>query len=464
MKKGDILLNIEAIDIASNGKAIAKHEGQVIFVNGLVPGDVANVQIFKKRRKYAEGNYTSIQSYSSDRVEAKCVHFGICGGCKWQHLNYDKQLKYKQDQVAENLKKLSGVQLPEINPIIPSERLYEYRNKLEFTFSNKSWLTEEEIKSGIDFNDRNALGFHIPGRFDKVLDINECHLQAVISNDVRNFIRTYSHEHLLTYFDLREQVGLLRNLIIRTTTTGELMIILSITEWNDEIEKLMKALMVRFKEITSLNYVVNQKKNDTINDLEVICYEGKSYIEEKMRDLTFKIGPKSFYQTNGPQAEILYKITSEMACFTGNEIVYDLYTGTGTIANYIAGKAKKVIGVEYVEEAIKDAEENSKINKIQNTSFYAGDMKDIITDSFFKENGSPDVIITDPPRSGMHPDVVEKLKNSGAKIIIYVSCNPATQARDLQVLDEKYKVVNVQPVDMFPHTAHVENVLKLALR
>ena len=464
MKKGEILTNLEILDIASNGKAIGKVDGQVVFVSGLVPGDVADVQVTKKRRKYAEARTLELRVKSDIRTEPKCSHFGICGGCKWQHMTYERQLAYKSNHVAENLKKISHVHLPEMNKIIPSDKQYHYRNKLEYTFSNKRWLTEEEVATGSEFAQRNALGFHIPGLFDKVVDLNECFLQEKISDDIRSFIRDESEKMNIPYFDLREQRGILRNLIVRTTSTGEVMVILAITKRTNETTELLNKIKDKFPEITSLQYVVNRKKNDTIFDLEVTLFSGQEFITEIMHGLDFKIGPKSFYQTNSEQVEKLYSVALEMSDLTGNEVVYDLYTGTGTIANFVASRSKKVIGVEYVPDAVEDAKENSRLNGISNTHFVSGDMKDILGAEFFSKHGAPDLIITDPPRAGMHLDVVKCINESGAKKVVYVSCNSASQARDLEILDEKYKVVEIQPVDMFPQTAHVENVVKLELK
>ncbi|MEQ8323858.1 MAG: 23S rRNA (uracil(1939)-C(5))-methyltransferase RlmD [Vicingaceae bacterium] len=464
MKKGDLITDLEIIDIASNGKAVGKLEGQVVFINGLIPGDVADVQVFKKRRKYAEGRSVELKKESEDRTSPRCVHFGTCGGCKWQNMNYTAQLRYKESHVRENLKKISGVELPEMNPILPSEEQYDYRNKLEYTFSNKRWLTQEEIDSGQEFDARHALGFHVPGMFDKVVDLSECHLQGKISNEVRDFIRRKSLELDIPFFDLREQNGALRNLIVRTTTTGEVMVILSVFEMTDDVKSLLEAIRKEFPDLTSLQYAVNAKKNDTLFDQDIIPHSGQTFITEKMKGLSYRIGPKTFYQTNSRQAEKLYEVAMHMADLKGDELVYDLYTGTGTIANYLAKKSKKVVGVEYVPEAVADAKVNSELNGIENTEFFAGDMKDILTDDFFEMHGRPEVIVTDPPRAGMHPDVVERIAASGAGKVVYVSCNSASQARDLEVLNKTYKVVEIQPVDMFPQTAHVENVVKMIKR
>lgn len=464
MKKGEIIKNLAIVDIASNGKALGRHEGQVVFVDMLVPGDVADIQIYKKRSKYAEGRSVQLVQPSPKRVEPRCIHFGVCGGCKWQHMEYKEQLIHKQKHVAENLRKLSGIILPEIQTIIPSENQFYYRNKMEYTFSNSRWLTETEIKSEEDFSNRSALGFHVPGRFDKIVDIKECHLQDSISDEIRNFVNSYSTENDLSFFDLREQKGLLRNLIIRNTVKGEVMLVLAVTAFNENVKRLLENIKDKFPSITSLNYVVNDKKNDTIFDLEVVCFSGKVHITEEMKNLKYRIGPKSFYQTNSLQAEKLYELTKKFAEINKTDLVYDLYTGTGTIANYLASDAKKVIGIEYVKAAVEDARENAILNNINNTEFFAGDMQALLTPDFFSKHGIPNIIITDPPRAGMHPDVVVNIKNSGAKRIVYVSCNPASQARDLEILDEAYEVKILQPVDMFPHTAHVENIAVLHKR
>ncbi len=459
-----VVENVEITDIAAEGKAIAKLDNLVVFVPYVVPGDVVDLQIFRKKNKYAEGRPIRFEKYSPIRQDAFCEHFTFCGGCKWQILPYQEQLKYKQKQVEDNLTRIGKVELPAINPILGSEKTEFYRNKLEFTFSNRKWLTPEQLSAGESFDamNMNALGFHIPGMFDKVLDINKCWLQSDVSNRVRNFVRDFCLTHDYTFFDLKNQHGLMRNLIVRTTSTGELMLIVVFYEEDEEKRaNLLSAIEKQFPEITSLLYIVNQKANDTILDQEVCVWSGSDCIYEEMEGLKFKIGPKSFYQTNSDQAYELYKIARSFAGLTGNELVYDLYTGTGTIANFVAHQAQKVIGIEYVEDAIIDARFNSENNEIKNTLFYAGDMKDILTDEFITEHGRPDVIITDPPRAGMHQDVVDVILNAEPQKIVYVSCNPATQARDLNLLDAKYKVTAVQPVDMFPHTHHVENVVLL---
>lgn len=464
-KELPLIENVEIVDIAAEGKAIAKVNDLVVFVPYAIPGDVIDMQISRKKNKYAEGKVLRFVSYSPNRTEAQCEHFGVCGGCKWQILPYNDQLQYKQKQVADNLTRIGKVELPEITPILGSEKTEFYRNKLEFTFSNKKWLTYEQISSGVSFDNMNALGFHIPGCFDKVLDINKCWLQDDISNQIRNFVRQYSNDKGYSFFNLRDQGGLLRNMIIRTSTTGELMVIIAFYEDNyEQYSDILNAVANQFPQITALMYVINQKANDTIADQDIKVWKGNDHIYEEMEGLKFKIGPKSFYQTNSEQAYNLYKITREFAGLTGNELVYDLYTGTGTIANFVARQAKQVVGIEYVEDAIEDAKVNSANNGIDNTLFYAGDMKDILTQEFINQHGRPDVIITDPPRAGMHNDVIDAILFAAPQRIVYVSCNPATQARDLSLMDEHYKVMRVQPVDMFPHTHHLENVVLLEKR
>ncbi len=463
-----VLENVTVTDASSDGQSVARLEEYVVFIKGAVPGDVVDVQITRKKSKYREAKVINVRTPSNKRVLPVCEHFGTCGGCKWQNMSYEWQLFYKQKQVSDALTRLAKIELPEIQKIIPSQKTYHYRNKLEYTFSNKKWLTQETLDDKtISFDDisRNALGFHIPGMFDKVLDINTCHLQEEPSNSIRLEIKKYALENSLTFFDIREQLGLLRNIIIRSTSTGEWMLIVSFF-YNDKIniEKLLNHISAEFPQITSLQYVINSKKNDTISDLEIQVFKGNDSIYEKMEGLKFKIGPKSFYQTNSDQAYELYKVTRDFAAIKSNEVVYDLYTGTGTIANFVAHQAKKVVGVEYIPTAIEDAKINSNINNITNTVFYAGDMKDVLNDAFINENGKPDVIITDPPRAGMHDDVTKKMLEIAPARIVYVSCNPATQARDLQLLDAKYKVTKVQPVDMFPQTHHVENVVLLELK
>lgn len=457
--------NVLITDVAAEGNAIAKIDDIVLFVEGVIPGDVVNVQITKKRKRYYEGRVLEIVTPSKDRLPAFCKHFGTCGGCKWQILPYEKQLFYKEKQAKDQLERIGHVSVEEFLPILGSECKEYYRNKLEFTFSNKRWITADEVKENVEITNSNALGFHVPRLFDKVVDIEHCHLQGEPSNQIRNFIREFAFSHKYTFFDIRNHAGLLRNLIIRTSTNGECMVIVVFYENNEEqIQTLLSALHDNFPQITSLLYIINQKANDTIGDQEVLTFFGKDFIIEEMENLQFKVGPKSFYQTNSNQAYELYKIAREFAQLTGNELVYDLYTGTGTIANFVAKKARQVIGIEYVPEAIEDAKINSQLNNITNTLFYAGDMKDILNDDFIKIHGKPDVIITDPPRAGMHEDVVETILRAMPKRIVYVSCNPATQARDLQLLSTAYTIKKSRAVDMFPHTQHVENVVLLEIR
>ena len=463
-----LLEKVTITDVAAEGKALAKVNDMVVFVPYVVPGDVVDLQVKRKKNKYAEAVAVKFHEFSPKRAVPFCQHYGVCGGCKWQCLTYEDQIKYKQKQVTDNLTRIGKVELPEISPILGSEKTEFYRNKLEFTFSDKRWLTEEEVKAEVQYDQMNAVGFHIPGAFDKVLAIEKCWLQDDISNQIRNTIRDYAYEHGLAFYNIRNHEGLLRNLMIRTSSTGELMVLLQVRVSQDkdldETKKLLAHVADKFPQITSLLYVVNNKCNDTINDLDVEVFKGNDHIFEEMEGLRFKVGPKSFYQTNSEQAYNLYKVAREFAGLTGDELVYDLYTGTGTIANFVSRKAKKVVGIEYVPEAIEDAKVNSAINNITNTLFYAGDMKDMLTQDFINEHGRPDVIITDPPRAGMHNDVIDVILFAEPKRIVYVSCNPATQARDLSLLDAKYKVMAVQPVDMFPHTHHVENVVLLEIR
>lgn len=465
-----ILENVTITDLAAEGKALVRIDDLVIFIPNVIPGDVVDLQIKRKRKRHAEAVAVKFHSYSKDRIEPFCKHFGVCGGCKWQILPYEKQIAFKQQQVVDNLTRIGKIELPEVSPIMGSKKVVRYRNKLEFTFSNKKWLTDADIKNDVVYDQMNGLGFHISGAFDKVLDIDECWLQDDINNRLRNTIREYAYAHELTFFDIRQQVGMLRNMIVRTSSTGELMLIVicQVLEEEDEVKQQMMDLLAfiadKFPEISSLIYVINNKKNDTIGDLPIHVFKGQDHIMEEMEGLRFKIGPKSFYQTNSEQAYELYKVTRSFAELTGEELVYDLYTGTGTIANFVARQCKKVIGIEYVPEAIEDAKVNAGINKLANTQFFAGDMKDMLTTEFINEHGRPDVIITDPPRAGMHQDVIDVLHFAAPKRIVYVSCNPATQARDLQLLDDMYRVTKVQPVDMFPHTHHVENVVQLIKR
>lgn len=464
MKKGMIIENLEITSISSEGKGVGRVEGQVVFVKETVPGDLIKAKVLGRKKKVLQAMPLEFKTYSKDRSDAFCEHFGLCGGCKWQHMNYESQLKFKEEHVSENLKKLSGLPLPETSPILGSEKTTFYRNKLEFTFSNFRWLTKEEIDSDIE-HVRSALGFHIPGRFDKILDVKKCFLQEDPSNEIRVAIKEFADENGVSFFDLKNQHGFLRNLIVRTATTGDLMVILQVFHNEGKnLDLVMNFLKEKFPAITSLMYVVNEKGNDSFSDQDVHLYHGDPFITEQMDDLKFRIGPKSFYQTNSTQAHELYKIAAKYADIKEDELVYDLYTGTGTIANFVARSAKKVVGIEYVEEAIADAKVNSELNGISNTSFFAGDMKDLLANEFINEHGKPDVIITDPPRAGMHPRVTQLLADLKADRIVYVSCNPATQARDLQILGQSYDVVKIQPVDMFPHTQHVENVVLLELK
>ena len=464
-KNKPLLHKVEVTDVAAEGKALCRVEDRVVFVNNAVPGDVVDIQVTKKRSNYYEGNAVAFHKLSPIRVEPFCAHFGVCGGCKWQNMPYEEQLKFKAREVYNNLLRIGKVQLPEPMPIMGSEKNRYYRNKLEYTFSNKRWLSPAEMESTEPITDKNGLGFHIPGMFDKVVDIKECHLQAEPSNSIRNWTRQYAQDNNLELFDLRNQQGFLRILMIRTASTGDVMVVVSFfREEKEQREAMLTAMAEQFPQITSLMYVINGKANDTITDQEVILFKGNDHIMEEMEGIRFKIGPKSFYQTNSEQAYQLYSVTRNFAALTGNETVYDLYTGTGTIANFVAKQAKKVIGIEYVPEAIEDAKVNSAINNIGNTSFFAGDMKDVLNFDFINKQGHPDVMIVDPPRAGMHADVVETILNAAPDRIVYVSCNSATQARDIQMLDIRYKVDKIQPVDMFPHTHHVENVVLLTRR
>ncbi|WP_276497579.1 23S rRNA (uracil(1939)-C(5))-methyltransferase RlmD [Pontibacter litorisediminis] len=450
--------------MVAEGKCLARHNNMVIFVGGVAPGDVVDLRITRKKKSFLEAEAIAFHELSELRVQPFCEHFGTCGGCKWQHIGYDTQLHFKQKQVKDNLERIGKVPLPEFDPILGSGKTRYYRNKLEYTFSNTSWLTKEQIQSGQEY-DRDALGFHIPGRFDKILDIKHCYLQPDPSNAIRLEVRAYAKQHDLPFFDIVKQEGYMRNLIIRTANTGEVMVIVQVYEDRpEEMQALMEHLGTTFPEITSLQYVVNSKGNETFHDLEVVCYKGLPYIHEDMEGIKFRVGPKSFYQTNADQAYELYKKTRELANLTGNELVYDLYTGAGTIANFVAKQAREVIGIEYVPSAIEDAKINSQINNITNTTFYAGDMKDILSDELIERHGRPDVVITDPPRAGMHEDVVRKLLQVHPNRIVYVSCNPATQARDVEWLSEKYEVTRVQPVDMFPQTHHVESIVLLTAK
>lgn len=464
--KKQVFTKVEVIEAGAKGKTIAKApDGKVIFLSNAIPGDVVDVQTFKKRKAYYEGKATTFHTLSKKRTEPVCEHFGTCGGCKWQNMAYEHQLYYKQKEVTNNLTRIGHIELPEVTPILGSANEYFYRNKMEFSFSDSRWLTLKEIQSDKDLGDKNALGFHIPGMWDKILDVKKCHLQADPSNAIRNAVKAFAIEHNFEFFNTRNQEGLLRTLMIRTSSTGDIMVVVQF--FKDDKEKrelLLNHLATTFPEITSLQYIINEKANDTIYDQEVICYKGEDHIFEEMEGLKFKINAKSFYQTNSDQAYELYKIARDFAGLTGNELVYDLYTGTGTIAQFVAKQAKKVIGVEAVPDAITAAKENAQLNGIDNVEFYVGDMKNVFNDSFIKTHGHPEVIITDPPRDGMHKDVVNQILNISPEKIVYVSCNSATQARDLALMDAVYKVTKTQAVDMFPQTHHVENVVLLEKR
>ena len=456
--------NVTVIDIAEEGKGVGKAEDFVLFIEKAVPGDVVDVEVYRKKKNFGEAKIISLKQPSEHRTEPFCEHFGTCGGCKWQHMTYQAQLQFKQKAVTDALSRLAKVDVSHTLPIVPSPADRYYRNKLEYTFSNKRWLNDGENRTD-DPIEMSALGFHIPGRFDKILDINHCYLQADPSNNIRLKIRDYAREHQMSFYDIKAHTGALRNLIIRTSSTGELMVIVVFAyATEEEVNSLMSYVEQKFPQITSLLYILNQKKNDTIFDQKVIAWKGPEYIHERMNEIQFRIGPKSFYQTNAIQAQRLYEIARDFADFKGSELVYDLYTGAGTIANFVAAHVREVICVEYVPQAIEDAKANSTINNISNTKFYAGDMKDVLNADFVNQHGKPDVIITDPPRAGMHADVVERLMEIEAPKIVYVSCNASTQARDLIVLKDKYHVSQIQPVDMFPHTQHVENVVLLTLK
>lgn len=460
-----LIENLLITDVAAEGNALGRDGEMVVFVPFAAPGDVVDVQIEKKRKSYAMGRLARLVTPGDVRVAPRCEHFTVCGGCRWQHLPYDFQLRCKRQQVVDALERIAKVELPEIPAALGSENIWEYRNKMEYTFSNKLWLTREQLESGEEFPDRDAAGFHIPGAFDKVLDIRKCHLQDDLGNRLRLFVKNYGKEHGIPFYDLRNQNGFLRNMMIRIASTGDVMVVIQFGEDRpDDIGGLLTALKNEFPQITSLMYVVNTKVNDTLGDLDIELFAGQPYIEEEMDGLRFRIGPKSFYQTNSAQALRLYTVARDMAGFKGDELVYDLYTGTGTIANFIARRVRKVIGIEYVEDAIRDARINAGVNGLTNTEFFAGDMKDVLNDAFIGEHGRPDVMIVDPPRAGMHQDVVDTILRAESGVIVYVSCNPATQARDIALLDCKYRVEAVQPVDMFPHTAHVENVVRLVRR
>ena len=467
-KEFPLLEKIRITGVAAEGKALARVDDLVVFVPYVVPGDVVDLKIRRKKHSYAEAEAVKFHEYSAERAVPFCKHYGVCGGCKWQCLSYDNQLKYKQQQVFDALTRIGKVELPEITPILGSEQTKCYRNKLEFTFSNKRWLTREEVEKDVKYDNMSALGFHIPDAFDKVLDIDECGLMEPLNNKIRNGLRDFAIRENIPFYNLRSQSGLLRNIMLRTSTSGEVMLLIQARVENDndmeQLTKVMNFCSESFPEVTSLLYVVNNKCNDTFGDLEVHTFKGTDFIYEEMEGLKFKVGPKSFYQTNSRQAYNLYKVARDFASLSGEEVVYDLYTGTGTIANFVARQCKSVVGIEYVPEAIEDAKINASINGHENMLFYAGDMKDVLTREFIVEHGRPDVIITDPPRAGMHVDVIDAILFAAPRRIVYVSCNPATQARDLALLDKDYKVTAVQPVDMFPHTHHVENVVLLERR
>jgi 23S rRNA (uracil1939-C5)-methyltransferase len=458
--------HIKVLDAGAKGVSVAKApDGKIVFIPNVVPGDVVDVQTFKKRKSYYEGKAVRFHEFSEHRTEPVCQHFGVCGGCKWQNMKYEQQLYYKQNEVKNHLQRIGKIEIPEFEPILGSEKQFFYRNKMEFGFSNARWMTEKELDSTEEIDNKNALGFHIPKMWDKILDIEKCHLQQDPSNAIRNEIRAFAIEHNLEFFNPRNHEGFLRTLMIRTASTGETMVLIQFfEEQKANRELLLNFIAERFPEITSLQYVINGKPNDTIYDQKVHLYKGRDYILEEMEGLHFSINAKSFYQTNSEQAYELYKITRDFAGLTGNEIVYDLYTGTGTIAQFVSKNAKKVVGVEAVPEAIADAKENAKRNEITNCDFFVGDMKVVFNEAFIAQNGKPDVIITDPPRDGMHKDVIEQIMKIAPEKIVYVSCNSATQARDLAMMDEKYKVTRVRPVDMFPQTHHVENVVLLEKR
>ncbi|MGE0078464.1 MAG: 23S rRNA (uracil(1939)-C(5))-methyltransferase RlmD [Bacteroidales bacterium] len=457
--KYPLLENIKIEDVAAEGKALARVNDKVLFTTFAVPGDVVDIQVTNKRKSFLEGYVVNYREYSPLRTKPFCEHFGMCGGCKWQNLPYDEQLKFKQKQVIDQLTRIAKVDLPAISPILGSAKTTHYRNKLEFTFSESRWLSPEEINSGIDFEPEPALGYHIPGKFDKVFDVKNCYLQPEPSNSIRLSIRKYALENDMPFLNLRSKEGSLRNVIVRTASTGDVMVIVVVKEFNEAVKGLLNNIKNEFPQVTSLFYVENQKVNDTINDLDLVLFHGKDHILEEMEGIRFKVGPKSFYQTNSEQAYELYKVAREFADIKPDDHVYDLYTGTGTIANFVAARAKHVVGIEYVPEAIEDAKVNSEINGISNTSFFAGDIKDLLTEGFMQEQGYPDVVILDPPRAGVHNDVLDAILHANPKRIVYVSCNPATQARDIAILDKGYKVTRIQPVDMFPHTHHVENVV-----
>ncbi|MDR2409781.1 MAG: 23S rRNA (uracil(1939)-C(5))-methyltransferase RlmD [Bacteroidales bacterium] len=462
-QKPDIIIkNLYITEAGSEGVCIGKYEERVVFVPYVVPGDIIDAQVIKKKRSYYQAKAIAVHSCSPNRVSPRCEHFGLCGGCKWQNMNYELQLHYKRKQVIDNFQRIGKFNFPEVNPIMPSDLIFAYRNKVEYTFSNRRWLSKEEMSDmDTDLVDSNGLGFHLPGMFDKILDIHHCDLHNELGNDIRNAIKQYAIEHKLSFWNARSQTGLLRNVIIRTSTNGEIMVIVVLTAFEAETEALLSFLEKQFPQITSILYVENTKKNDAITDLSAKVYYGNDFLMEQMGNLKFKVAPLAFYQTNASQALKLYEAAIRLADMDGTQNVYDLYTGTGTIALFAAKHAKKVTGIEYVESAIDAAVENAKLNHIENVCFFAGDMVKILTDEFIAFNGIPDVVITDPPRAGMHPKVVNQLLKIIPQRIVYVSCNPATQARDIALLAHKYTVKEVQPIDMFPHTQHVENIALL---
>lgn len=460
-----ILEHVTMTGFAAEGKSVARVDGYVVFVPFVVPGDVVDLQVTRKKHSYMEARAIKFYEYSADRITPLCPHFGVCGGCKWQMLNYAKQLEYKQQQVVDQLIRLGKLDIPEVRPILGATHIERYRNKLEFSFSNKRWLTTEEVAADVKYDCMDAVGFHIPGAFDKVLDVTDCHLMDDLQNRVRNGLRSFALDHHISFFDLRQQTGLLRDMMFRLSNSGEAMLLMQFHITNEaeraQSQAVLEYLASHFDELTTIVWVNNLKANDTIGDLPVEVYKGRGYVLELMEDLKFKVGPKSFYQTNNEQAYNLYKVVRDFCGLTGHELVYDLYTGTGTIANFVARRARRVIGIEYVPEAIEDAKVNARLNSIDNAEFLAGDMKEVLTDSFVQRHGRPDVLITDPPRVGMHKDVVSVILHTRPERIVYVSCNPATQARDAQLLAADYDIIAIQPVDMFPHTQHIENVMLL---
>ncbi len=464
-QKKKMVYDVPVVDVADRGKSVAKDaEGKVYFIDKAVPGDVVDILVLKKKKSFFQGIVKEYKQLSEDRVEARCAHFGVCGGCKWQHLDYEAQLKFKSNTVVNAMTRIGKLDAGLIDPIKGAKKIFNYRNKLEYSFSSKRWLTDAEIQTDGKIDQSPALGFHAPGAFDKVVDVEQCHLQDDLSNDIRNFTREYTHKHEMEYYDARAHTGLMRNMVVRNTTLGHWMIIMSFAKEDDRIMPFLDVLKEKFPQITSLHYVINKKMNDTILDQDIILYHGDPFIIEQLGEVKYKIGPKSFFQTNTDQANVLFDTVVDFAGLKGGENVYDLYTGLGSIALYVSQSASHVTGIEEVEAAITDAKENARFNGIDNTTFYAGDVKDILTDDFSEKHGKPDLVITDPPRVGMHKDVVETLLKLEAPKVLYVSCNPATQARDLQLLSEKYDTVRMQPVDMFPHTHHIENVALLVLK